>query len=339
MKASHIFPGAFVYEHNNWGYPYRGSQRRFAPRILEGAHITGNSSLPSALAEMKYSARAGSGASFTFCINRNGTIVQGFDPFLCAPWTNGDLNRPDTSNPIIRSMVGSSFNPNEFCLFTVEHVGYEPGSPLTAAQMEASGHIADWAADIARREFGWTFAIDRITIIGHRQINSVTRAGCPTSGNLNALKDRIISAAQGDDETMDAHPATFHRRSGTVRIEKDVTYNAFRFLGMNADGTPRLKRFNGLKYGGSTSASVIGLAHWEPKADASESYLVTPYLWLPGHGWQPLVWWSRDPAPPPAVTWDSTDDGVNQGHVRAAADEVRDAGVAALNAAAKKFGA
>ena len=114
IAAGHVFPGAVVYEHGNVGYPYRGSRRRITPTILEGAHITGNAQLPSALAEMQYSARAGSGASFTFAINRNGSIVQGFDPFLFAPWTNGDLKSPDLLNPLIAgAAMAFSSRPRE----------------------------------------------------------------------------------------------------------------------------------------------------------------------------------------------------------------------------------
>lgn len=190
ITSAHLFPGAVVFEHRNCGFPTIGAKRRIVPTIHGVTHITGNSRLPSALAEIQFSAREGSGASFPFCVNRNGTAVQAFDPFLFAPWTNGDLNNPDTSNPFIREMVGSPFNANEFCLVTIENVGFEPDAPVTDAQIETNASIYAWAARVLGAR-----SIEVDVVIGHRMINSVTRWNCPTRGDLLALRQRIVRRA------------------------------------------------------------------------------------------------------------------------------------------------
>lgn len=194
IKASHRFPGAVIYENPNYGYPYVGSARRHATPVIGVSHITGNYRLPSALAEVKYASRVGSGASFHFCVNRNGTVVQAIDPFLFASWTNGDINRPDTSNPYIAKMVGSPYNPNEWTLVCIENVGFENAdgspAPLTDAQVETNAQIYAWAA---KKQGLSSVHIDRV--IGHRMINTVTRWHCPAYSDLLALRKRIQSRA------------------------------------------------------------------------------------------------------------------------------------------------
>ena len=219
ITSAHIFPGAEVLEHGNCGYPTRGAKRRLAPAVLGVTHITGNSNLPSALAEVKFSARVGSGASFPFCVNRNGTVVQGFDPFLYAPWTNGDINKPDLSEPLVAAMARSAFNPNEHCLITIENVGFGAANPLTDAQIQANASIYAWAARIAG-----TRDIEVETVLGHRLINTVTRWNCPTSGDLMALRRRIVRRANAllgavpdtaiDEDEEDLMPTILRRVVG-----------------------------------------------------------------------------------------------------------------------------
>lgn len=198
ITSAHIFPGAEVFEHGNCGFPTRGAPRRIIPTIHGVIHITGNSNLPSALAEVKFSARVGSGASFPFAVNRNGTVVQAFDPFRFAPWTNGDLNNPDMSNPHIAQLVRQGINANEACLVTMENVGFEPGNPLTEAQIETDASILAWAARVVSAK-----RIELDVVIGHRMINSVTRWNCPTRGDLGALRRRVV---QRVNELLEAIP-------------------------------------------------------------------------------------------------------------------------------------
>lgn len=188
-----LYPGnSGTYLHGNYGYPNRGSARRLRPSVLAVVHITGNSRLPSALAEAQYSARDGSGASFTFVTNRNGTVVQCLHPETQTPWTNGDLNYPNKSLGTVLDMlarVAQGYNANELCFLTVENVGYNPGYPITVAQIESLAKLIAWGSVVAG------VPVNRTTVIGHRDINSVSRYNCPTPTDLNAWLDVIIDKA------------------------------------------------------------------------------------------------------------------------------------------------
>lgn len=180
------FAKATQYPVRWWGYPLHGP-RRIKPSVLLVVHITGNSKLPNALAEATYSNRDGSGASFTFVTNRDGSIVQCLQPETQTPWTNGDINQPNTAIPTVKAMVGSPYNPNEFCFMTCENVGYEPGNPITTAQRQTLGELLAWGSKLSG------LPINRSTVLGHRDINNVTRHNCPTSGNLEALLGDVIA--------------------------------------------------------------------------------------------------------------------------------------------------
>lgn len=184
------FPGATQYPVRWFGYPVSGSPRSIKPTVLLVIHITGNSNLPSAIGEATYSNRDGSGASFTFVTNRDGSIVQCLQPETQTPWTNGDIMSPNTAIPTVKAMVGSAHNPNEFCFMTCENVGYEPsGNGITAAQKETLARLAAWGSKISG------LPINRNTVLGHKDINSVTRANCPTSGDINTFIGGIVTRA------------------------------------------------------------------------------------------------------------------------------------------------
>lgn len=131
------------------------------------------------------------------------------------------------------------------------------------------------------------------------------RKSCPGRQVLEAQIYPPLWAALNEDD-MDGRPGTFIRRTGIVTLPADVNFNAFRYLGRNVDGTPNLKRLNGIRYTKATSATVMGLAHWDAATPASACYVVTPYAWLGDHGDQVLIWWSSNPLPGPKVTWDPT---------------------------------
>lgn len=185
------FPGATQFPVRWWGFPTVRAPRRIKPTILLVVHITGNSRLPSALGEAQYSNRDGSGASFTFVTDRDGSIVQCLDPETETPWTNGDINRPNTSIPTVKAMVGSRYSPNEFCFATCENVGYEPnGHPITDKQKATLARLVAWASEKSG------LPINRNTVIGHKDINSVTRSNCPTSGDIDKFLAGIIADAK-----------------------------------------------------------------------------------------------------------------------------------------------
>lgn len=212
------FPGAVQYPVRWWGFPTVRAPRRIKPTVLMVVHQTGNQRLPSAIGEATYSNRDGSGASFTFANNRDGTLVQCLDPVTQTPWTNGDLKEPSARvKRIIGTRTGYSFN--EFCFMTVESVAYLNSAPITAAQIKTLAKLAAWGHELTG------LPINRDTILGHRDINSVDRWNCPTTGDLDKFLQDIIDQANeivgGQDmgriEDLEADLARCRARAAAFR--------------------------------------------------------------------------------------------------------------------------
>ena len=165
------------------------SPRRVKPFILAAIHITGNWQLPSALQEANYSNRIGSGASFHFVVNRNGSVVQCADPVTRVAWTNGSWRNPNWNLSTVVKAVTQGYGANDATFMTIENVGYEPGHSLTAAQVEADAKLIAWGRKVSG------IGVGRVTILGHRDYDSVGRYYCPTSGNLSYLLGRITTRA------------------------------------------------------------------------------------------------------------------------------------------------
>jgi hypothetical protein len=190
---STIFPGAKLMQVKEWGFP-QGATRPVPPsgKAFSVIHITGNSRLPSAENEASWRINDPANQnSMTFCVNRDGSVVQLLaDPLHMDPWSNGDVNKPDMSNRRIAQVVADGVNANERTIVSIENVGYEPGWPLTEAQKRACGKI------IAFYHKAAGVAINRTTVVGHYQLNSVTRPNCP--GRDKSVVDDIVRYAQED---------------------------------------------------------------------------------------------------------------------------------------------
>lgn len=189
-----VFPGARLRQIQEWGYPYQ-VQRPTPPadKAWSVIHITGNSRLPSADGEVTWRITdPDMQNSATFFVNRDGSVVQALgDPLHMDPYANGDVNQPDRSNPRIDAFMRGSgyYNANELTLVAIENVGYEPGSPLTDAQVKTCAAIIRYF----HRKAG--LPINRETVIGHYQINSVDRPNCP--GRDKSVIDEIVALAGG----------------------------------------------------------------------------------------------------------------------------------------------
>lgn len=189
--ANDIFPGAKLMQLTQWGFPPRSE--RGAINTHKGfsvIHITGNSRLPSAENECAWrqSLAADQGNSATFFVNRDGSVVQALgDPLHMDPWSNGDLKQPDMGNPRIAACVADGVNPNMRTLVSIENVGYEPGSSITAAQEKAD------AAILAYYHGKAGIPVTRESVVGHYQINGDTRPNCPARNK--SVIDRIVELA------------------------------------------------------------------------------------------------------------------------------------------------
>lgn len=165
MAIVNAFPGAKLHPSPYFGYPLVGSGRRIKPTILQVVHTTETTGVP----------YPSGSKSWTFVVERNGTVHQFLDPMTQAPWTNGDAQSRDMSSPHLAGMNLSKYNANEYCLLTVENVNaIRNGQRLTTAQLQANHDIAVWASKLSG------IPVDRNRIVGHYQFNGVSRVNCPT---------------------------------------------------------------------------------------------------------------------------------------------------------------
>lgn len=165
LAIKNIFPGATLRPTDYYGYPNVSSPRRIKPTILGVIHGTDGYNIP----------KPGATKSWTFVVDRNGSIYQFLDPITQTPWTNGDVKTPDLTNPLVKAAARSGYNFNEFCFLTIENVCYiSGGERLTSAQLAADHRILEWGSKLSG------LPLDRAHVIGHYQVNSETRNNCPT---------------------------------------------------------------------------------------------------------------------------------------------------------------
>jgi hypothetical protein len=166
------------------------ANRRVKPFILAAIHITDNSALMSAMNEAIYSNRVGTGASFTFVNNRNGTTVQCLHPEWQIPFTNGSWNRANRNLWTVNYAIQYGIGANDSTFMTIENVGRESiGAPLTDAQIEKCAQLIAHGSKLTG------IKPSRATVLGHRDYDSYNRYNCPTRGNLDYLLGRIINRA------------------------------------------------------------------------------------------------------------------------------------------------
>lgn len=104
-------------------------------------------------------------ASSTVLISRTG-LIERLVPEDKAPWTNGDVNRPDAQVRELMAKFGN--DPNTWSL-TIECEGFTGGLPYSEEQYQSIlWQVRDW-----RKRYG------KVPVLAHRQINSVTRPNCP----------------------------------------------------------------------------------------------------------------------------------------------------------------
>lgn len=222
-----------------YGFPRRGARRRVAPVILGVAHITGNSRtaayedpLAGAAAERAYANRKDSpGPSAHLYIGRDGRGYRAIDWRAYAAWSNGDVNRPDRTNPGIvrgRALRARGYNFNEACGVEAELVGYGTSMPVTPAQRDA------FAEELARAARHFGLPINRETVVGHYAINGVDRQNCPVRpAGHNAFLDDLVARARSwygrlypvtppDEESYPMIVVT-DRTPRTVRVKQGAT--------------------------------------------------------------------------------------------------------------------
>ena len=184
-----------------YGYPTRGTGRRIKAPVLACIHITGNRRTAAnpdrhqaARDERSYANRAGSnGPSAHYYVARDGWAIEAIDPANYAAWSNGDVAGPNTTNAGVAKVLAlraKGYNPNEAYWLEFECVGYGSTYPITKAQRQFC------ATRIAAMAEATGLPINRATVHGHSDLNSVNRASCPCSkASREAFLGDVIARA------------------------------------------------------------------------------------------------------------------------------------------------
>lgn len=127
-----------------------------------------------------------------FVLGKNGDITQ-LVPIDKAAWTQGVVKGP--THPYVKAHPG--VNPNLYCI-SIECEGFwkDTKGKLTDKALKAAAELTRYIVHEVKRIYGYTIPIDRDHIIGHYEINSVTRSHCP--GELFQF-DELIKMANGQN--------------------------------------------------------------------------------------------------------------------------------------------
>ncbi len=126
-----------------------------------------------------------------FVLGKNGEVAQMVELDRAA-WTQGDIKKP--SLPYAKQHP--ELNPNLYCV-SIECEGFwkDTKGKLTDKALDSAVELTKHIVAEVKRIYGVTIPIDREHIIGHYQINSVTRSHCP--GELFPF-DELIARARGE---------------------------------------------------------------------------------------------------------------------------------------------
>lgn len=137
-----------------------------------------------------------------FVLGKNGEVAQ-LVPLDMAAWTQGGIRNP--THPYVKSHP--SVNPNQYCV-SIECEGFwkETKGKLTDAQFNSAVELTKHIVSEVKKLYNVDIPIDREHIIGHCEINTVTRSHCP--GELFPF-DELIALARGEDaETVQDETAS-----------------------------------------------------------------------------------------------------------------------------------
>ena len=151
-----------------------------------------------------------------FVLGKNGEVAQ-LVPLDMAAWTQGGIRNP--THPYVKSHP--SVNPNQYCV-SIECEGFwkETKGKLTDAQFNSAVDLTKHIVSEVKKLYNVDIPIDREHMIGHCEINTVTRSHCP--GELFPF-DELIALARGED----AEPV----QDETVSLPYTVQCGAFASAG------------------------------------------------------------------------------------------------------------
>ena len=199
--------------------PNYGSRNGWKPDMIVN-HITAGSTAAGALATLCNPARE---ASAHFVVDKDGTVYQ-LVALDRAAWANGTSNVVTDNRYYGRSKLaavrGRQVNANLYTI-SIEHVCVSGGA-LTAGQLAASIDLHRYIIGEVKRLYGVAIPVDRAHIVGHCEINPVTKPNCP---GKDFPYNKILEGLQNVAITSDT--------SGTVKIKRGGYYTA-KFSGANA---------------------------------------------------------------------------------------------------------
>lgn len=146
-----------------------------------------------------------------FVLGKNGEVAQ-LVPLNMAAWTQGKIRNP--THPYVKSH--SSVNPNQYCI-SIECEGFwkETKGKLTDAQFNSAVELTKHIVSEVKKLYNVDIPIDREHMIGHCEINSVTRPHCP--GELFPY-DKLISMVNGKHPDTGAQPPQNQSLPYTVQV-------------------------------------------------------------------------------------------------------------------------
>lgn len=152
-----------------------------------------------------------SGISSHFVLGENGEITQ-LVPLTEAAYTQGVVKKP--THPLVK--MRTNVNPNLYCI-SIECAGYwsKTKGKLTEKQLQAAAELTKHIVAEVKRIYGVEIPIDRQHMIGHCEINTVTRPRCP--GELFQY-DELISLAKTDKPSEKPTAAVKPSYQYTVQI-------------------------------------------------------------------------------------------------------------------------
>lgn len=126
-----------------------------------------------------------------FVLGKNGEVTQMVELDRAA-WTQGDIKKP--SLPYAKQHP--ELNPNLYCV-SIECEGFwkDTKGKLTDKALDSAVELTKHIVAEVKRIYGIEIPIDRQHMIGHCEINTVTRPHCP--GELFQY-DELISLAKSD---------------------------------------------------------------------------------------------------------------------------------------------
>lgn len=158
-------------------------------------HITDGDTADGALGWFRNSE---SQASAHYVVDRNGAIFQSVDEADTA-WANGRLTKPDMTNPLIRRWLDLGINPNKETI-SIEVVG-RPNQGWTTRQLAVVEYLIYHLATKHQ------ITVGPDTILGHHQIDSVTRSRCPSLTPDQWRRLRKIDEPDDDEKLETAYQA------------------------------------------------------------------------------------------------------------------------------------